>query len=61
NSLALIVRGSGFSFSAGSAGPLRLSISARDVIIPQPAAALLHNLGQHRPFPSKSNDAKSMC
>ena len=34
NSIPLIVRSAGFSFSAGSAGPLRLSISGRDVIIP---------------------------
>ena len=42
NSIPLIVRSAGFSFSAGSAGPLRLSISGRDVIIPQPAAVLLN-------------------
>ena len=34
NSIPLIVRSAGFTFSAGIAGPLRLSISGRDVIIP---------------------------
>ncbi|MEI3355475.1 MAG: hypothetical protein V8R49_11240 [Duodenibacillus massiliensis] len=38
----MIVRSAGFSFSAGSVGPLRLSTSGRDVIIPLPAAVLLN-------------------
>ena len=49
NSIPLIVRSAGFSFSAGSAGPLRLSISGRDVIIPLPAAVLLNLFSLSKP------------